>query len=186
MKINKKTLSTAPYWLMLLVCGGLIGFGASQASRPKLAQSSSYMLVSTAPGHCNYSDFFGLSPWYAYLPCTGKACGNPPPTTPSKSPCVKFTKHDISNADGSTGGGLSATGLGAVWLIALAVLEDLLRIAGFAAVIMVIAAGIRYTMSGGDPQKTQAAKGTIINALIGLTIAIIASASVAYIAGVIG
>ncbi|MGH7238043.1 MAG: hypothetical protein ACREGF_05915, partial [Candidatus Saccharimonadales bacterium] len=77
-------------------------------------------------------------------------------------------------------------GLGAVWLIALAVLEDLLRIAGFAAVIMVIVGGIRYTTSNGDPQNTQAAKGTIINALIGLTIAIIASASVAFIAGKIG
>ncbi|MGH7237352.1 MAG: hypothetical protein ACREGF_02350, partial [Candidatus Saccharimonadales bacterium] len=160
MKITKKTLLIAPYWLMLLVSAGLIGFGASQVLRPKPAQSSNYAFGSTAPAGCDYSDFFGLSPWYAYLPCTGPACVNPPPTTPPTTPCVQFTKTPIDNTQGSTGGGLSSggTGLGAVWLIALAVLEDLLRIAGFAAVIMVIVGGIRYTTSNGDPQNTDAAK----------------------------
>ncbi|MGH7237631.1 MAG: pilin, partial [Candidatus Saccharimonadales bacterium] len=115
---------------------------------------------------------------------------------------VSFTNKSINNkssdcnqaiqsqkgAGNSTGCGLNSgpSGLGAIWLIVLAVLEDLLRVAGFVAVVMVIVGGIRYTVSSGDPQATSAAKGTLINALIGLTIAIVASATVAFIAGVIG
>lgn len=42
---------------------------------------------------------------------------------------------------------------------------------GIAGVIAVIVGGIMYAVSGGDPQKTNQAKNTIIYALVGLVIA---------------
>ena len=43
-------------------------------------------------------------------------------------------------------------------------------IVGVAAVIMIIVAGMRYTLSGGDTTKTNSAKSTIIYALVGLVV----------------
>ena len=64
----------------------------------------------------------------------------------------------------------------------MAIFEDLLRVAGVAAVGFVIYGGFRYTTSQGSPEQTGAALGTILHALIGLAIAIIAATSIAFIA----
>ncbi|MGH7195931.1 MAG: pilin [Candidatus Saccharimonadales bacterium] len=208
-KIIAKILS-APCWvIMLLACGLLIGLGGVKSAAAAPAPVGNF--AKTAPGGCSYSQFFGLLPWYNYLPCTGPQCNNNDKS--SSTPCVQFTKTTINNKGSQCGGGggqsenngqifskgKNATvknapgdstgcglnggsgGLGAIWLIALAVFEDILRIAGLVAVFVVIAGGIRYSTSNGDPQSAQAARGTIINALIGLTIAVIASATVAFI-----
>ncbi len=70
-----------------------------------------------------------------------------------------------------------------VWLIVAAVIEILLRVAALVAVFMIIYGAITYVTSQGVPEKTSNAKDTIANALIGLAIAITASAIVAFIAG---
>lgn len=70
---------------------------------------------------------------------------------------------------------------GDIWTVGLAILDMLLRIAGFVAVVMLIIAGVRYMTAGGDPQKAASARGTILNALIGLLIALSATAFVAFI-----
>lgn len=75
------------------------------------------------------------------------------------------------------------TDLSNIWLIGLAIVEILLRIAALAAVAFVIYAGISYVTSQGDPDATGRAKGTLVNALLGLAIAVMASAIVAFIAG---
>jgi len=67
--------------------------------------------------------------------------------------------------------------------ILLAVVEILLRIAGLVAVGFVVYGGIRYVLSRGEPENTKAARGTIVNALIGLVIAASATAIVNLIAG---
>jgi hypothetical protein len=78
--------------------------------------------------------------------------------------------------------GVNQKTLNVVWLVGLAIFEDLLRISGLAAVGFVIYGGIRYTTSQGSPEQTGAALSTIIHALVGLAIAIIAATSIAFIA----
>ncbi|HUD06035.1 MAG TPA: hypothetical protein VMR18_03955 [Candidatus Saccharimonadales bacterium] len=123
------------------------------------------------------SSFLGvLVPWYQYLKSDfyyeGNVCGFQP------SIHVKgggFYNSGGLNASAKTGG------LNIVWLIALAVFEDLLRIAGFVAVGFVIYGGIRYTTSQGEPENTKAALDTILNALIGTAIVAIAATVVSFI-----
>jgi hypothetical protein len=50
--------------------------------------------------------------------------------------------------------------------------------AGSLGVIFVIVGGLRYTMSGGDPKQVEAAKNTILYAIIGIIVAIAAFAIV--------
>jgi hypothetical protein len=133
------------------------------------------------PGTPNYSStFLGLVPWYEYIPTTdfwvtksenGDFCGFH----------VNFNS-TTSSVKNETVTGVNQSSLDVIWLIGLAVFEDLLRVAGVAAVGFVIYGGIRYITSQGSPEQTGAALGTILHALIGLAIAIIAATSVAFIA----
>ncbi len=103
--------------------------------------------------------FFGLPHWYEYLP--GKidaVTGN----------CVPYlrTWNDA-------------------WAIALAIVDILLRIGGIVAVVYVIYGGFQYMISQGEPDRTSAAKNTIVNALIGIVIVIVAIVAVNFMGGVI-
>lgn len=62
--------------------------------------------------------------------------------------------------------------------ILLAVFEIILRVGGLAAVGFVIYGGIQYILSQGEPDRTKAAKNTILNAIIGVMIAIFSAAIV--------
>ena len=52
---------------------------------------------------------------------------------------------------------------------------------GIIAVIMIIVGGIRYTVSNGDPSKIKAAKDTILYSIVGLVVALLAYAIVAFV-----
>ncbi len=65
--------------------------------------------------------------------------------------------------------------------IGLAILEILLRIGGYAAVAFIVYGGFKYVTSQGEPDATKQARHTIQNALIGLIIALMATALVSYI-----
>jgi hypothetical protein len=54
-------------------------------------------------------------------------------------------------------------------------------VAGIAAVIMIIVAGIRYTTSGGDSNATSGAKNALVYALIGIAIAALAQVLVHFV-----
>lgn len=54
-------------------------------------------------------------------------------------------------------------------------------IIGVAAVIMLIVGGISYMLAGGDPGKINGAKNTIIYALIGVVVAVVARGIVALV-----
>ena len=58
-----------------------------------------------------------------------------------------------------------------------------LWVAGIIAVIVVIIAGINYSLSSGDPAKTASAKNAILYAVIGLVIIANAIAITGYIIG---
>lgn len=67
--------------------------------------------------------------------------------------------------------------------ILLAIFEILLRIGGIAAVVFIIYGGFQYLTSQGEPDKAKAARTTIINSLVGMVIAIMATVIVNLVAG---
>jgi len=69
-----------------------------------------------------------------------------------------------------------------LWLIAAAAIEILVRLAGIIAVVMIIFGAFTYVTSQGEPEPTAKARGTIINALIGLVVAISAASLIAFVA----
>jgi hypothetical protein len=71
-------------------------------------------------------------------------------------------------------------------LVALAIAEILLRLAGLVAVGFIIYGGIKYVISQGEPDGVQQAQNTVINACIGLVIAIFSTAIVAFIGNTFG
>ena len=75
------------------------------------------------------------------------------------------------------------TSLSDIWLIVAAVIEILLRLAALVAVGFIIFGGFEYITSQAEPANVEKARKTIINALVGLTIAILAAAVVTFIAG---
>ncbi|MBI4034316.1 hypothetical protein HY380_00285 [Candidatus Saccharibacteria bacterium] len=75
---------------------------------------------------------------------------------------------------------------GDIWLIGLAIIDMLLRVAGFIAIISIIAAGVSYITAGGSVEKTASARKRIYNALIGLGIVFAASGFVAFIGNKLG
>lgn len=71
-------------------------------------------------------------------------------------------------------------------MVALAIAEILLRLSGYVAVGFIIYGGIKYVLSQGEPDGVQQAQSTIINACIGLVIAIFSTAIVAYVGHTFG
>lgn len=59
--------------------------------------------------------------------------------------------------------------------VGLAIVEIILRLSGVIAVGYIIYGGFRYMLSQGEPDATKKAKGTILNALIGMVIAMSAT-----------
>jgi hypothetical protein len=105
---------------------------------------------------CDGGTFLGFAKWYKYLP--GK--------TDSNGLCAP-----------------QLSSINDVWLIVAAIVELLLQVAALLAVIMVIYGSVSYMMSRGEPDKTNQARGTLINALVGLAITLIAAAVVNFVAG---
>jgi hypothetical protein len=103
--------------------------------------------------------FFFLPPWYKYLALANKL---------DQTTCTIVSPPFVFPND--------------VWLIGLAILDMLLRLAGFVAVISIIISGIMYVTSAGEPDKAAAARKRLSNSLIGLVIALIATGFVAFIA----
>ena len=59
----------------------------------------------------------------------------------------------------------------------------LLFITGAIAVIMIVIGGLRYVISGGDAKQVDAAKNTILYAIIGIIVAILAYAIINFVTG---
>jgi hypothetical protein len=100
--------------------------------------------------------FFGLPVWYKYIKVTA----------PDGS--CNFSAFSFWPPDNFL-------------LIALAILDMVLIIGGMIAVIFVIVGGVRFVLSQGDPENIKHARGTIINALIGLVITVVAASLVNFL-----
>ena len=112
---------------------------------------------------CNAGNFFGISPWYKYLVASGRMAVN------SETGVCEIV------------GGFNWKGGGDTILIAMGVLDILLRLAALVAIGYIVYGSIQYVASDGMPDRTKEAQSTIINALVGLVIALIATASVSFI-----
>ena len=73
--------------------------------------------------------------------------------------------------------------LSAIGTMIFNVTEMLLVVAGFLAVGFIIAGGVFYIISFGEPQKIAKAKDTIVNATLGLGVVLFAYAIVSFISG---
>lgn len=111
--------------------------------------------------------FFGLPVWYKYINVTS-ANG-----TCDFSGFTFFNSSHVFQPEN-------------IFLILLAVLDDLLVIAGVVAVVFVIYGGIQFILGQGEPERIKKAQGTILNALIGMVIAIIAAALVNFLGTSLG
>ncbi|SRR6266568_4694154 len=114
---------------------------------------------------CTSGTFFLLPTWYEYLVKAGRMGIDP--QTQTCGLLGDFNYSDLS-------------------LIGLAVLDILLRIGGMVAIGYIIYGGIQYVTSQGEPDKTSHAQSTIINALVGLGITVIAAAIVSFIGNSLG
>lgn len=65
-------------------------------------------------------------------------------------------------------------------------LNALFMVAGALALIFTIVGGLRYALSNGDPKDIEAAKNTIMYAILGLVISLMALAIVGFIAKRVG
>lgn len=72
-----------------------------------------------------------------------------------------------------------------IWTIALNVVEILLQAVGYISVVFIIYGGFKYMISGDSPDGMKKAKDTVLNALIGLVIAVLAVGIVNLIAGAV-
>jgi cytochrome bd-type quinol oxidase subunit 2 len=106
--------------------------------------------------------FFFLPPWWEYLQGKQDALGN-------CIPDVGFVAHPNN-----------------LWLVGLALLDMLLRVAGFVAVISIIIAGVELIRSEGSTEKATNARQRIVNSLLGLAIAAGATALVVFVGNTVG
>ncbi len=123
-------------------------------------------------------DFFGLEPWYQYLGVELNTNGS------CEFKC--FNIFTPGNGVGQQANKCGQNSSSDIPLILLAVVDDLLRIAGITAVAFVIYGAFEYVGSQGNSEVTAKAQSMIINALIGLAVATIAVVVVNFIGNNIG
>jgi hypothetical protein len=101
------------------------------------------------------NSFFGLPSWWKFVPNT---------TTDGLGQCVPdfHFPNDI-------------------WAVALAVIDMLLWVAGIVAVISIIIAGVNFITSAGNPENAASARRRLVNALLGLLIALVAIGFISFI-----
>lgn len=109
-------------------------------------------------------DFFGLRPWYHYIPAD------------HMNGC-EIKKFNLLPMAGDPSD---------VPLVLLAVVDDLLRIAAIVALAFVIVGAFQLVSSQGNPEDASKARNTIINALLGMTFAVVSAGFVNFLGNRLG
>lgn len=96
---------------------------------------------------------------------------------------IKIIDPACEKSGGAGSGGAICESVGEDQLMPMikTVINMLLTILGFIAVIMIIIGGIRYATSNGDSNSTKSAKDTILYSVIGLIVAILSFAIVNFV-----
>ncbi len=116
-----------------------------------------------APANCSTS-FFGIPTWYKYLPNDN-----------FEADC-SIRNFELLGSGANSG----------LLLITLALIDILLRVAALVAVAFVIVGGFKYMTAQGEPGQIKSATQTVVGAVVGLVLAILAASIVAFIGGRIG
>jgi len=141
-----------------LIAGAVLAVGAVKTSALPLSAGT---FERVAAG-CAKPKLLGVFvPWYQYLKVSKDTTGS----------CAvqDFNLLPGNNKDSD------------VPLILLAIVDDMVRLAGLVAVVFVIMGGVQYATSQGNPDATAKAQSSIINALIGVAISVVAVAFVAFL-----
>ena len=120
--------------------------------------------------NCPQQSFFSLPSWHKYLP---------EDTERSELTGECEVEFNITDDDGAFNGN-------AILLVGLAIIDILIRVAGLVSFGFIVYGGFRYITSQGSPENTKSALGTIINAIVGLVVALLAAAIVSFIGYSIG
>ncbi len=121
---------------------------------------------------CQSSSFFGLEPWYYFLDTyktTTNKCG------------VCFNVLSTNSTVNIAGPSSCPSSSSSIPLVILAIVDDLLRIAGIVSVGFIFFAAFQYITSQGNPELAAKAQRTIIYSITGLVIAVSAIGVVTYI-----
>jgi len=153
----------------MVCCSSLPANAAAKKSAPTTSSSS-------VPADCAQS-FFGLSPWYKYL---GPNFKSDLPDKKVGGPCEIQCFH-IVRVPKEQSNGCGRENASDIPFVLLAVVDSLLRVAGIVAVAFVLVGAFRYISSSGNPEETARAQSTIINALIGVAIAVVSIAFVVFL-----
>lgn len=116
-----------------------------------------------AAAACTQNGFFGFPHWYKYLNVQQVNIGGS-----TSCQVINFAVP------------------GDITLVVLAILDILLHISGMVAVGFIMYGAIQYITSQGEPDGIQKAQTTILNALIGMVIAIASTAIVGFIGNSLG
>lgn len=160
----------------VVLAGGLVyGKPASAATLP-----APTLFAAGKADNCN-KGFFGLEPWYHFLPdydigvgkigdasvdnC-GIACFN---IFPQSAP------NQCAQAAGSSDTASDIPG------VILSIIDDLLRIAAIVAVAFIIIGSFQFIGSRGNSERASNAQSAIMNALTGLAVAMVALALVSFL-----
>lgn len=157
---------------MAILVAGIIGVTTQKATalQPKDGGNNSQK---ASDEDCKHT-FFGLVPWYYYMDksFTGSRT-NANEASPCDFKCFNIFNQSVANECGKTSSDLPA--------LMLAIIDNLLRIAGMVAVAFVFVGAFQYTTSSGNPEQTAKARSTLINAFGGLAVALVSVAFVTFI-----
>lgn len=108
---------------------------------------------------CTQSQFLGIKPWYQYIQSTSNAgyC------------TLNFSKY----------------GVGSVWLVVAGITDILLRLGLYIAVGFFIYGAFKMITSQGSPDQIKSARATMVNALVGFVIALLATWIISFTIGTI-
>lgn len=173
-------------WVMLAGC---LAFSLATAPGQAYAAATGPDMVDK----CKHS-FLGLKPWYQYLGANlndGTTADNPGMSADEakKNLCnVRCFNVFTMGKDANGNQLVNECGQSSsdVALVLLAIADDLLRVAALVALGFVIVGAFKFVGSQGNPDSTAKAQDTIVNALLGLAIAVSAVAIVSFIGNKIG
>jgi hypothetical protein len=148
---------------MLAACLVMLGGGLLLVQRAA-AVPVSPVIFANAPANCNTA-FLGLDSWYSNVPSKEFSGCN--------LKCFNFFQASQPNDCGQTNSDIPG--------VLLAIIDDLLRIAGLVALGFVFVGAFQFVASRGNSEKTAQAQSTIINALTGLAVAVVAVALVSFL-----
>jgi len=167
-KISFKKFKFIKSSILVLVLGlSFVVFGLSESTNAAAGDNCSSTLRRTS--------FFGIPPWYKYLPGEKVLQMAPDGSGGIKEVevCQPVIKKDSSE---------KAIPKKAILLIVASVLQMLIAVAGLAALAFIVYGGFMYLTSNGNAEQVKNAGSTLLNAIIGLAIAVSATTIVNYIA----